>query len=113
MTIIILPRSVFSVYGDRNANGSWSVFGDHGVRFVNSASYGVKITGRALPSGAVASEGRFDLIYPVMSRVRKLHDPGVVDAMTDQLKFAISLDTFPATLTCRGRENVLQAKKSC
>jgi len=40
----------------------------------------------------------FDLIHPVMSQVRDLHDRNVVDAMAEQLKFAISLDTFASTL---------------
>jgi hypothetical protein len=40
----------------------------------------------------------YDLIYPVMSLVRNLHDRNVVDAMAEQLKFAISLDTFESTL---------------
>ena len=40
----------------------------------------------------------FDLVYPVMSLVRNLHDRNVVEAMAEQLKFAISLDTFESTL---------------
>jgi hypothetical protein len=40
----------------------------------------------------------FDLIYPVMSLVRNLHDRNVVEAMCEQLKFAVSLDTFESTL---------------
>jgi hypothetical protein len=40
----------------------------------------------------------YDLIYPVMSQIRNLHDKNVVDAMADQLKFAISLDSFGSTL---------------
>lgn len=40
----------------------------------------------------------FDLIYPIMSVVRNLADRNVVEAMAEQLKFAISLDTFESTL---------------
>ncbi|MEO8126919.1 MAG: hypothetical protein ABI822_07490, partial [Bryobacteraceae bacterium] len=40
----------------------------------------------------------YDLIYPVMSQIRNLHDKNVVDAMGEQLKFAISKDTFASTL---------------
>ena len=40
----------------------------------------------------------YDLIYPVMSQIRNLHDKNVVDAMAEQLKFAISLDSFASTL---------------
>jgi hypothetical protein len=40
----------------------------------------------------------YDVIYPVMSQVRNLHNKSVVDAMAEQLKFAISLDTFQSTL---------------
>jgi hypothetical protein len=40
----------------------------------------------------------YDLVYPVMSLVRDLHNRNVVEAMAEQLKFAISLDTFNATL---------------
>jgi len=40
----------------------------------------------------------YDVIYPIMSLVRNLHDKNVVDAMAEQLKFAISLDTFQSTL---------------
>jgi hypothetical protein len=40
----------------------------------------------------------YDLIYPVMSLVRNLHNKNVVDAMAEQLKFAISLDSFQSTL---------------
>jgi len=40
----------------------------------------------------------YDLIYPVMSLVRNLHDKNVVAAMADQLRFAISLDGFQSTL---------------
>jgi len=38
------------------------------------------------------------LIYPVMSLVRNLADRNVVEAMAEQLKFAISLDSFKSTL---------------
>lgn len=40
----------------------------------------------------------FDLVYPIMSVVRNLADRNVVEAMAEQLKFAISLDTFESTL---------------
>jgi len=40
----------------------------------------------------------FDLIYPIMSVVRNLADRKVVEAMAEQLKHAISLDTFESTL---------------
>jgi hypothetical protein len=40
----------------------------------------------------------YDLIYPVMSLVRNLNNKNIVDAMAEQLKFAISLDTFESTL---------------
>ncbi len=40
----------------------------------------------------------FNLVYPVMSLVRNLSDRSVVEAMADQLKFAISLETFESTL---------------
>jgi hypothetical protein len=40
----------------------------------------------------------YDVIYPVMSQVRNLHNKNVVDAMAEQLKFAISLDNFQSTL---------------
>jgi hypothetical protein len=40
----------------------------------------------------------YDVIYPVMSQVRNLADRNVVDAMAEQLKFAISLDSFESTL---------------
>ncbi|MEO8126920.1 MAG: hypothetical protein ABJF23_04270 [Bryobacteraceae bacterium] len=40
----------------------------------------------------------FSLVYPVMSLVRNLGDRNVVEAMADQLKFAISLETFESTL---------------
>lgn len=40
----------------------------------------------------------YDLIYPVMSLVRNLHDKNVVAAMGEQLKFAVSLDGFQSTL---------------
>lgn len=40
----------------------------------------------------------YDVIYPVMSLVRNLHNKNVVDAMAEQLKFAISLDNFQSTL---------------
>jgi hypothetical protein len=40
----------------------------------------------------------YDLIYPVMSLVRNLHDKNVVTDMAEQLKFAISLDGFQSTL---------------
>ena len=40
----------------------------------------------------------YDVIYPIMSQVRNLHNKNVVDAMAEQLKFAISLDTIQSTL---------------
>jgi len=40
----------------------------------------------------------FDLIYPIMSVVRNLADRNAVEAMAEQLKYAISLDTFESTL---------------
>jgi hypothetical protein len=40
----------------------------------------------------------YDVIYPIMSLVRNLHNKNVVDAMAEQLKFAISLDSFQSTL---------------
>jgi len=40
----------------------------------------------------------FDLIYPVMSKVRNLADLNVIEQMAEQIKFAISLDTFQSTL---------------
>ena len=40
----------------------------------------------------------FNLVYPVMSLVRDLSNRNVVEAMADQLKFAVSLETFESTL---------------
>jgi hypothetical protein len=40
----------------------------------------------------------FDLVYPVMSKVRNLADLNVIEQMAEQLKFAVSLDTFESTL---------------
>jgi hypothetical protein len=40
----------------------------------------------------------FDLIYPIMSKVRNLADLNVIEQMAEQLKFAVSLDTFESTL---------------
>jgi hypothetical protein len=40
----------------------------------------------------------FDLVYPIMSRVRNLHDLNVIEQMAEQIKFAVSLDTFESTL---------------
>ncbi|MGH9721788.1 MAG: hypothetical protein ACRD8O_16390 [Bryobacteraceae bacterium] len=40
----------------------------------------------------------FDLVYPVMSLVRNLRDRSVVQAMAQQLKYAVSRDTFQSTL---------------
>src|SRR6185369_9501607 len=37
-------------------NGSWNVFGDHGVVFKNDAGYGATITGATLASGPVSSD---------------------------------------------------------
>ena len=36
----------------------------------------------------------FDLVYPIMSRVRNLSDLNVIEQMAEQIKFAVSLDTF-------------------
>jgi hypothetical protein len=40
----------------------------------------------------------FNLVYPVMSLVRNLADRNVVENMAEQLKFAVSLETFESTL---------------
>ena len=40
----------------------------------------------------------YDLIYPIMSVVRNLADRNVVEAIAEQIKFAISLDSFESTL---------------
>jgi len=40
----------------------------------------------------------FSLVYPVMSLVRDLSNRNVVTAMAEQLKYAVSLDTFESTL---------------
>jgi len=39
-----------------------------------------------------------DLVYPIMSKVRNLADLNVIEQMAEQLKFAVSLDTFESTL---------------
>lgn len=40
----------------------------------------------------------FALVYPVMSLVRDLSNRNVVEGMAEQLKFAVSLDSFESTL---------------
>ena len=40
----------------------------------------------------------FDLVYPVMSQVRNLADFNVIEQMAEQIKFAVSLDSFESTL---------------
>ena len=40
----------------------------------------------------------YDVIYPVMSLVRNLHDRNAVAAMAEQLKVAVSMSKFQSTL---------------